>query len=240
MRIALISDIHGNAVALDAVLEDVKKQHVDQIFVLGDLCFRGPEPKRALERVRSLDTVVIKGNADEWIVRGVKQGEVPDHMLSIMKKEQEWGASKLDEDDLNYLSHLPTGHQLQVDDSMINLFHATPESLFEVVPSDSKDDVLYDRFHLEGSENVYVYAHIHTAFIRFIKGNLVMNTGSVGLPFDGVAKASYGLLDMTDGNISGRIIKVPYDIEKVVKQYQSLDYPNAEMMINTIRQGRLG
>lgn len=64
MKIAFISDIHGNAVALESVLEDIDKKNVDRIIVLGDICFRGPEPKRSLDLVRSLDTYVIKGNAD--------------------------------------------------------------------------------------------------------------------------------------------------------------------------------
>ena len=76
MKIAFISDIHGNAVALDAVLNDIEKKKVDKIYVLGDISYRGPEPKRALELVRSLNTDVIKGNADEWVVRGVREGEV--------------------------------------------------------------------------------------------------------------------------------------------------------------------
>ncbi|GAA5346504.1 metallophosphoesterase family protein [Planifilum fimeticola] len=70
MRVAFIADIHGNGVALDAVLEDIEKRKVDRIAVLGDIAFRGPEPKRVLERVRSLPADVIKGNADEWTARG--------------------------------------------------------------------------------------------------------------------------------------------------------------------------
>ena len=78
LKLAFISDIHGNAVALDAVLKDMKEKNVEKVFVLGDLCYRGTEPKRSLELVKSLNCDVIKGNADEWVVRGVREGEVPD------------------------------------------------------------------------------------------------------------------------------------------------------------------
>ena len=78
MKLAFISDIHGNATALDAVLQDIKNKNVDKVYVLGDICYRGLEPQRSLELVQSLHTDVIKGNADEWVVRGVQQGEVPD------------------------------------------------------------------------------------------------------------------------------------------------------------------
>ena len=74
MKMAFISDIHGNANALDAVLEDIKNRQVEKVYCLGDIAYRGPEPQRSVELIRSLDTFVIKGNADEWVVRGVQAG----------------------------------------------------------------------------------------------------------------------------------------------------------------------
>src|SRR5690606_34163426 len=107
MKIAFISDIHGNSYALRAVLEDISKRNVDQICVLGDLCYRGPDPKGALDLIRSLNAQVIKGNADEWVVRGIRQGEVADQALEMMNKEREWIAERLDDNDLEYLRNLP-------------------------------------------------------------------------------------------------------------------------------------
>lgn len=100
MRVAFIADIHGNGVALDAVLEDIEKRKVDRIAVLGDITFRGPEPKRVLERVRGLPADVIKGNADEWTVRGVRPGEVPEAARGMMNRERRWTAAQLDEEAL--------------------------------------------------------------------------------------------------------------------------------------------
>src|SRR3954468_13387373 len=103
MRLAFISDIHGNAVALESVLADISQKNIDKIYVLGDLCYRCPEPKRSLDLIRSLNTEVLKGNADEWLVRGVRVGEVPDKALAMMTLEQEWIAARLEQSDLNYL-----------------------------------------------------------------------------------------------------------------------------------------
>jgi polysaccharide biosynthesis protein VpsQ len=75
------SDIHGNATALETVLEEIKIPNVEKVYELGDICYRGPEPQRSVELVKELNTEVIKGNADEWIVRGIQKGEVPDHSL---------------------------------------------------------------------------------------------------------------------------------------------------------------
>ena len=239
MKIAFISDIHGNAVALDAVLTDIRKKSIDKICVLGDICYRGPEPKRSLELVRSLNADVIKGNADEWVVRGVREGEVPDKALELMNKERQWTVENLTQSDIDYLQQLPEQLNFRYDDVNITAFHATPSSLFEVVPPHASDEELEQQFFAAADAQVYIYAHIHTPYIRYLSGKMIMNIGSVGLPFDGLAKASYGLVEITNGNLRTSIERVSYDTEKVSKLYRQVDYPNADMMINVIRNGRL-
>src|SRR5699024_8955836 len=125
MKLAFISDIHGNATALEAVLEDIKQRNIDKIFVLGDLCFRGLEPKRSLDLIRSLNTDVIKGNAEEWMVRGVQEEEVAPEMHEVMNTERDWGYAKLDQDSLDYLHNLPKELNLEFDGVKIHAFHAT-------------------------------------------------------------------------------------------------------------------
>ncbi|MFG6119337.1 metallophosphoesterase family protein [Thalassobacillus sp. B23F22_16] len=107
MRLAFLYDIHGNARALDAVLEDIENRNVDQLFVLGDIAYRGIEPERSVELVRGLDAQVIKGNADEWIVRGVQEGEVPDKVIEGMNQERDWAHANMTSESVNYLNELP-------------------------------------------------------------------------------------------------------------------------------------
>jgi len=97
LKLAFISDIHGNAHALEAVLEDIEQKRADKIFVLGDLCFRGPEPQRAYEMVMALNTEVIKGNADEWVYRGVGMNEVPEKAYEMMNRERDWTVSRMEQ-----------------------------------------------------------------------------------------------------------------------------------------------
>jgi len=238
MKLAFISDIHGNAIALDAVLNDLKEKSVDKVFVLGDICYRGPEPQRALDLVRELDCEVIKGNADEWVVRGVQQGEVPDHVLSLMNKEQEWIVSQLSEESMEYLKELPTQLNLEVEGIRIHAFHATPHSLFEVVPPSASDETIMEKL-VTADADLYIYAHIHKPYIRFINGKCIVNIGSVGLPFDGVSKASYAIVEINEGSIQTSNVRVSYDVQKVVEQYDKVGYPNAEMMSNIILKGSL-
>lgn len=239
MKIAFISDIHGNAVALDAVLADVKQKDVDKIYVLGDICYRGPEPKRSLELIQLLDTDVINGNADEWVVRGVRAGEVPDHALELMNTERQWTVGKLDSSDLHYLENLQTQLTVNVDGIKIAAYHATPDSLFKIVLPNADDETINTSLMKPSDADIYVYAHIHRPYVRYINGKVVMNIGSVGLPFDGLTKASYGLVEINQGNINTSIQRVSYDLEKVIQLYEEVNYPNKDMMKQVIRNGKI-
>ncbi|MGG3449473.1 metallophosphoesterase family protein [Domibacillus aminovorans] len=238
MKMAFISDIHGNAVALEAVLKDIEKKQVDTIYVLGDICYRGPEPKRSLQLVQSLNVNVIKGNADEWVVRGVKKGEVPDQSLEMMNKEREWIVSKLNKEDIDYLNELPTELHFEEAGLTINAFHATPDSLFDVVLPVESDDTIKTKLMTSTESDIYVYAHIHKPYIRYINGKVIINIGSVGLPFDGVKKSSYAIVDIEDKCVSTSIERVEFDLEKVIRQYEELDYPN-QNMANVIRNAHI-
>jgi putative phosphoesterase len=239
MKIAFISDIHGNAIALEAVLKDIEKQGVDKIYVLGDICYRGPEPKRSLDLVRSLHTEVIKGNADEWVVRGVREGEVPDKVLDLMNRERQWTVEQLEPADIDYLAGLPAHLTLTIEDINLSAFHATPSSLFDIVLPNAADSQIETDLMTAADAEIYVYAHIHKPYIRYLNGKVIMNIGSVGLPFDGLTKSSYGLVEIEDGQLKTSIRRVSYELERVTALYQERNYPNAEMMCNVIRTARI-
>lgn len=238
MKIAFISDIHGNAVALDAVLQDLTGRNVDKVCVLGDLCFRGPEPERALNLIQSLNCDVIKGNADEWVVRGIRKGEVPEQALEMMAKEREWTLSQLGDGSLEYLRNLPTELSLDAENIKIHAFHATPNSLFDVVQPFESDDELNKRL-MTNEADIYIYAHIHKPFIRYTDGKCVINLGSVGLPFDGVNKSSYAIIDVNKNGFQTSIIRVGFDVEKVINQLKELNYPNTELIASFLRRAKM-
>jgi putative phosphoesterase len=238
MKLAFISDIHGNAVALDAVLKDIKEKNVEKLFVLGDLCYRGTEPKRSLDLVRSLQCEVIKGNADEWVVRGVREGEVPDQALEMMNKERNWILSQLDEESVEYLRNLPTNLNLKFGDVTIHAFHATPNSLFEVVQPFESDEIVSEKLMVQPAD-IYIYAHIHKPFIRFINGKCIINIGSVGLPFDGLNKSSYTILDIEEGSVQTSNVRVNYDVEKVINQFRKSDYPNRDLLVSILSNAKV-
>ncbi|TVT29386.1 metallophosphoesterase family protein [Salinicoccus cyprini] len=240
MKIAFISDIHGNATALEAVLADIEKKQADKIVVLGDIAYRGPEPKRSIELVRGLNTDVIKGNADEWIHRGIEAGEVPNQVLDTMREEREWSVDQLSDEDLDYLKGLPSEVTVELTDEInVHCFHATPESLFEVVKPAESDEALEEKLMINKKADIFLYGHIHLPYVRHINGKCVANLGSVGLPFDGLNQASY-LIAEGDGNqFNVGIQRIRYDVEKVKQQLAEKDYPNLEFLTGVIDRGAL-
>ncbi|SFP43475.1 metallophosphoesterase family protein [Salibacterium halotolerans] len=239
MKIALLSDIHGNARALKAVLNDLQNKNIEQMYILGDLCYRGPEPKNALETVRSTPAKVLKGNADEWVVRGVRAGEVPDNALALMNQEQDWTVERLSREDIDYLDKLPESFLDTYHESVtIHAFHAVPDNLFDAVTADASDETLLQTLHSESEADIVVYGHIHTPYIREAGGTTFINTGSVGLPFDGDPRPSYVLLDIENGSFDASIHRVDYDKERVTAQYDANDYPNSSQMKQVVTNGR--
>ncbi|SES76048.1 phosphoesterase, MJ0936 family [Salinibacillus kushneri] len=237
MKIAFISDIHGNAVALDAVLKDIEAKDVDQVVVLGDLCYRGPEPKRALELVQSLNTMVVKGNADEWVVRGIRDGEVPDQAIEMMRTEQQWTVDKLSNEDITYLENLPTGATIELTDQIkIHVFHATPTSLFEMIKPTEADEVVEANLMSEASADLYLYGHIHLPYVRYINGKTVANLGSVGLPFDGLNHASYLIAEGEGADFTVGIHRVKYDVSQVIQKVNEAGYPNPNFIKQVLGQ----
>jgi predicted phosphodiesterase len=237
LKIAFIADIHGNAVALDAVLADIEQRKADRIIVLGDLAYRGPEPKQAIDLIRGLQTDVIKGNADEWTVRGVLPGEVPDKAIAMMNKERDWTVERLNEEDLNYLRRLPTDIELELTDKVrVYAYHATPDSLFDVVLPDTDSIRLQSLMMNKVSSNLFICAHVHLPYVRYIGGKCLVNTGSVGLPFDGLPQASYAMVEAEQNRFRVTIERVSYDVNRVVQQYRNGNYPNQELMIQVVEK----
>ncbi|MBB5173603.1 metallophosphoesterase family protein [Texcoconibacillus texcoconensis] len=239
MKRALLSDIHGNATALEAVVRDLENEKVDEIAVLGDICFRGPQPKEALDFVQSLQAKVIKGNADEWIVRGIEQGEVPDAALKTMNEERDWAVTQLDEQDVEDLKNLPETMQLPLTGGEhLFAFHATPNNLFTNVFPDSSDDTLHNLTEADPDASIYAYGHIHLPYLRSMNGKQLINLGSIGLPFDGIPKASYVTVDSKDGDHSIQFHRVRYDVNKVIKELHDKNYPAPDAVTSILTNAK--
>lgn len=202
VRIAILSDIHGNLLALEAVMADLEVQRPDQVWCGGDLGWMGPWASECIKRVRDAGWPTVRGNTDVWITGDPQTVESEDDraMLKAMAEEHAVTA-----DDAEWLLNLPVGH---TGTGSVLLVHGTPNSPFR---APMPDDPAPEFKVYEDHASVVVYAHVHRAFVRRLSGGtLVANTGSVGLPMDGDT-ASYLLIDRSGPDITLRHRRVAFD-----------------------------
>lgn len=239
MRAAIFGDIHGNAVALQAVLNDINRLGVDVKVCHGDAAFRGPEPQRSLSLLleAGCDGLVV-GNTDQWLFQGFPAGlNPPPERARMLELYREWALARLDEAALASLRSFAFSHTLSLGKEAVTVVHSSPKSTEDMYAASSSDDELMPI--LEGAKgDVLVCGHIHTPYARRLAGRWVINTGSVGHPFDGDPRASYVVLEAGDGGLHVQIRRVAYDVEETVKAAQKGDFPYLEQYVHAIRTGQ--
>ncbi len=187
MRIAVISDIHGNLVALDAVLADLAGERLDRIVCLGDVATGGPQPAGALARLRELACPVVMGNADVELL-----GPPPDPPVTAgddLRRLQEigrWCRDQLSADDVAYLrTFQPTVELPLADGATLLCCHGSPRSYDDVIAATTPDAELV-RLLDRVDATVVAGGHTHVQLVRRHRATFVVNPGSVGLPMDRV------------------------------------------------------
>lgn len=202
MRIAILSDIHGNLLALEAVMADIEGQRPDQIWCGGDLGWMGPWASECIKRVRDAGWPTVRGNTDVWITGDPQTVESEEDRATLKTIAEEHAISA---DEADWLLNLPVGH---TGTGSVLLVHGTPNSPFRApMPNDPATDFK----EYEDHASVVVYGHVHRAFVRRLSGGtLVANTGSVGLPMDGDT-ASYLLIDRAGPDVTLRHRRVVFD-----------------------------
>ncbi|WP_068776622.1 metallophosphoesterase [Paenibacillus sp. FJAT-26967] len=235
-KIAILSDIHGNIPALEAVLEDIRRRDITRLLCLGDLVGKGPHSDQAVDLIRQHCEAVVSGNWDDFITR---EAEYPDLC---------WHQNVLGEARLHYLAALPFTIEFYMSGQYVRLFHASPRSLYERV---QPWDDLEKRLSLfESSEHctanvpadIVGYGDIHNAYLQHLQGKVLFNVGSVGNPLD-VTQASYVILEGSYKSRSAapldiRFVRVPYDIERAVQQAIDADMPHLEAYIRELRTAK--
>lgn len=222
MRIAAIYDIHGNAPALEAVLQDIAHEHVSLIVVGGDV-LAGPMPRETLAFLLDCKTpmLFIRGNADREVIaamRGEDIGEMPKSVREVIV----WVAQQLDPRHQELLSGWPETLSLSVSGLGEALFcHATPQSDTVIFTRRTPETRLRPIFS-EVAASLVVCGHTHMQFDRMIGGVRVVNAGSVGMPY-GKSGAQWLLLD------AGVEFKhTSYDLEAAAARIRASNHPQAE------------
>ncbi len=218
-RVAVIADIHANPPALEAVVDDLADREVDEVLVAGDLVGRGPGGRRIVERIDELGWPCIRGNHEDYLLQ-FRERDVPDDWLTAdVWAASRWMAAELDEWHAEFIDSLPMSRTAETVPEL-RLFDGSPTSYQEGIGKWTSDETLRD--HLDSIEEpVLVCAHTHRPLERRLDGGLVVNVGSVGLPFNGDPRAQYAIFEKNGDDWEVEFQQVPYDRDETLEIYES-------------------
>lgn len=239
MRLALISDIHGNNTALQAVLHDIHRQRVESIVCLGDVATNGPEPKRVIAELRNIGCPCIIGNHESALLDpdAAVRYQIPPQLISSLN----WTLNQLTKSELSYLASFKATLPITLGKDMNLLcFHASPLSNTDLLLAMTPAEDLAEMF--TGSDaKFFAGGHTHLQMLRQYEGMLVINPGSVGQPFrsfplPGSAPsllpwAEYAILDWADDALSVDLRRVPFDVNKYCRAIMESEIPLKDWLL---------
>jgi predicted phosphodiesterase len=232
MRIAIVSDIHGNLAALEAVLADLRKTSPDLILHGGDLPHGGASPVEIVDLIRDLGWPGVAGNTDEMLFAPESLPQFASRaphlqaLWSAIQEQAAWNCAALGEERLAWLRALPRVHV----HAPMALVHASPGSLW-LAPAPEADDTELESVYSPLGQPIAIYGHIHRSYIRSVAGVTIVNTGSVSLSYDGDRRAAYLLLD----DFQPAIRRVEYDVDRELKALSVCGLPRADWMAKTLQ-----
>ncbi len=236
MRIGLISDIHGNLTALEAVLADLAAHPVDTLICLGDVATLGPQPKQVIARLRALGCPCINGNHESALLDLKKAADY--QVAPSLIPTVEWCAGQLNADEMDYLRSFQPSLELPVDEDLNLLcFHGSPHSNVGQILATTPPDKL-DKMFDGQTADLFAGGHTHIQMLRQYGGKLIINPGSVGSAFrkpyqagsvpELLPWAEYGIISATRGVISVDLRRVPFDIPAFSKAITESGIPEQE------------
>jgi predicted phosphodiesterase len=237
MRVAIVSDIHGNRTAFEAVLEDLRQTSPDLTLHGGDLADAGASPAEIVDRVRDLGWQGVIGNGEEalsmpeTLEEFASQSSAPLTLWAAIREMMAATRVLLGEERIGWLRSLP---RTRIQGQMA-LVHASPDSPWHS-PGPEASDAELELVYGPLDRPIAIYGHIHRPFIRTFRSPqntemLVANTGSVSLSYDGDSRAAYLLLDDSKPTIR----RVEYEVEKEIKALSTCGLPHSDWIAKTLR-----
>lgn len=235
MRIAVISDIHGNLAAFEAELADLRQTSPDLILHGGDLPHGGSSPAEIVDCTRDLGWPGVLGNTDEMLFDSeslTAYASRSPHLHSMWNAVEKMAAATRDalgEARIEWLHGLP---RMRIHGE-IALVHASAESTWRA-PSPEVSDAELESVYGAIESRIVIYGHIHRSYIRNLSGRTVVNTGSISLSYDGDARAAYLLLD----DFTPTIRRVEYSVERELAALAGCGLPHADWMARMLASAR--
>jgi predicted phosphodiesterase len=235
MRIAIVSDIHGNRTAFEAVLADLRQTSPDLILHGGDLADGGASPAEIVDRIRDLGWQGVVGNTDEMLFKPesltdfAKQSPKLQPLFAAVEEMAVATREALGEDRLTWLRDLPRT-QIQGPTALV---HASPDSLWRAPLPEASDAELESVYGPLG-QPIAIYGHVHRSYVRSVSKMIVANTGIVSLSYDGDRRAAYLVLDESTPTIR----RVKYDVDKEIKALSICGFPHADWVAKILESAR--
>jgi putative phosphoesterase len=244
MKLAVLADIHGNYAALQAVAAHIDQWRPDAVVVAGDIVNRGPRSPECLrfvrERAAAAGWRLIRGNHDEYVIRVAGGSTARPGLEGAVWENVRWTAEQLG--DVATLEAMPVRVSLVAPDGgEVRVVHASMRHNRDNILPDTPDAVL--REQIAPAPPLFCVGHTHRPLVRAIDTTLVINAGSVGLPFDGDVRASYAQLHWQHGGWHAAITRVPYDREQTARDYVETGFLRdsgviAELIFDEFRTAR--
>jgi putative phosphoesterase len=219
MRVALIADIHGNLVAFEAVLAEIAREQVDAMVCLGDVAAFGPQPDEVVSRLRALGCPVVMGDADATLLSPLPPAE--HETLRRLQEIDRWAAGRLSPGNRTFLASFAPTVTLEMDGVALLCYHGSPLVNTDRLYATTSDADL-ERFFAGTEAQIYAGGHTHLQLLRRYRNALVLNPGSVGLPYDRVPSpdvavrnppwGEYALVTVADGRLAVDLRRVPFDV----------------------------
>lgn len=232
-RVAVVSDIHGNLVGLDACLADLVSQGgADAIVAAGDLCLDGPRPKKVLQRLEELGAQCVRGNTDRMLSETNVEGA-----SSAESAQLAWTRKQLGEKWLTWMRELPFALRIGDPENELLVVHANPTNDDEHIWPDA-DEATLARLIGDERATVIAFGHLHLPYVRYWRSKMLVNVASAGLPKDGDARACYALFTERESGWEVKHRRVPFDVKKVATQLADSGIPDSAELIATLRRHR--
>jgi predicted phosphodiesterase len=235
MRVAIISDMHGNCVALDAVLADLQHDPTDRIVCLGDAIQGGPQPAETVARLRELACPVVMGNADAWLLTGQRTSSEP------VSPEQEavraWSLAQLSDAARAFIAGFQPTITLPLgSDRQLLCFHGSPHSFDDIIHPETSEEE-FTRLLGPFAPALMCGGHTHLQQVRRLGDGFFFNPGSVGVAYNRHQPeesfqldpwAEYAVLTAEVGRLRLEFRRVPFDVDALLAALQASGRPHPE------------
>ena len=243
-RVAVLSDVHGNATALEAVRKALKKEKPDAVIVAGDLVMNGPEPAAAVDALREMEAdgaTIVQGNTDVAVADFDYAAAFPwftDGVPDAHRAAAEWAHDELGDERLGWLRRLPSERRLMLDETMVLACHASPGSQTQGFDAQLDPSVVLERISRTDAR-VICCGHTHLPEVRDLGWKVIVNDGSAGYIFDGDPTASWALVEIDGDDVSAEIRRTEFDTMTVSNAISARGLPGDVYRAATVRTGKL-